>query len=184
MRKIIVFLFLLFIINASAITIKGSVMDEAGKPVKDTPVFFVMKKVKFSFKKFKMVEVDSKTISTKTDGEGLYRIDVDIDPYFNRFFVDFVGEGFQYAKYQKPAVEDVTKLVDKGIDIVVNRVFKYNPRWKDVKLVLDLIGKDSPFYKVLEEYGFPDERIKLGDGRERWKYFDLNKEIIVGGKGD
>ncbi len=181
MRKIALTLFLLIVaLDLFAITIKGSIMDEEGKPVVNTPVFFVMKKVKFSFKKFKLIEVDSKTIQTMTNQDGLYRMDVEIDDYFNKFYVDFVGEGFQFAKYEKPEVEDITKLVDKGIDIVVNRVFKYNPRWKDVKLVLDLIGKDSPYYSVLKEYGFPDERVKLGDGKEKWKYFEINKEIIIG----
>ena len=180
MKKLVVFLFFLFAVNSFSITIKGSIMDEEGKPIVNTPVFLVMKKVKFSFKKFKPVEVDSKVIETRTNQDGLYKIDVEIDKYFNKFYVDFVGDGFQYAKYDKPEVEDVTRLVDKGIDIVVNRVFKYNPRWKDVSLVLDLIGKDSPYYNVLKEYGFPDERVKLEDGSEKWKYFELNKEIIIG----
>ncbi len=180
MKKLLLFVLFLFALNSFSITIKGSIMDEEGNPIADTPVFLVMKKVKFSFKKFKLVEVDSKIVQTKTGKDGLYRIDVDIDKYFNKFYVDFVGEGFQYAKYKKPEVEDITKLVDKGIDIVVNRVFKYNPQWKNVKLVLDLIGKDSPYYNVLKEYGFPDERVKLDDGSEKWKYYDINKEIIIG----
>ncbi len=180
MKKLVFFLFFLFAVNSFSITIKGSIMDEEGKPIVNTPVFLVMKRVKFSFKKFKPIEVDSKVIETRTNQDGLYKIDVEIDKYFNKFYVDFVVDGFQYAKYDKPEVEDVTRLVDKGIDIVVNRVFKYNPRWKDVSLVLDLIGKDSPYYNVLKEYGFPDERVKLEDGSEKWKYFELNKEIIIG----
>ena len=180
MKRLIYILIFFLSANLFAITIKGSVMDENGKPVANTPVFIVMKKVKFTFRGFKMVEVDSKVVSTKTNSDGLYKLDVNIDTYFNRFFVDFVGDGFQYAKYQKPKVEDITKLVDKGIDIVVNRVFKFNPEWKNIKLVLDIIPKDSPYYNVLKEYGFPDERVKLGDGKEKWKYYSLNKEIIIG----
>ncbi|BBB33148.1 hypothetical protein TTHT_1669 [Thermotomaculum hydrothermale] len=180
MKKIAFLLFFVFAVNSFSITIKGSIMDEEGKPIVDTPVFLVMKKVKFSLKKFKLIEVDSKVVQTKTNQDGLYKIDVEIDQYFNKFFVDFVGDGFCYAKYKKPEPEDITKLVDKGIDIVVNRVFKFNKRWKDVKLVLDIIGKDSPYYKVLKEYGFPDERVKLEDGTEKWKYYDINKEIIIG----
>ncbi len=180
MKKIMVFLSMLFVLNSFAVIIKGSIMDESGKPVVNTPVFIVMKKVKFSFRKFEIVEIESKVVKTHTNADGLYSINVEIDTYFNRFYVDFVGDGFQYAKFEKPKEEDITKLVDKGIDIVVNRVFKFNPRWKDIQLVLDLIGKDSPYYNALKEYGFPDERIKMGNGVEKWKYYEIGKEIVIG----
>ena len=180
MKKFFVFLLLFSALNSFSLTIKGSIMDEFGNPIANTPVYFVMKRVKFSFKSFKMVETDSAVFQTKTDQDGLYSLEVDIDPYFNRFFVDFVGEGFQYAKYSNPQPEDVTKIVDKGIDVVVNRVFKINPRWKDITLVLELIGEDNPYAKVFKEYGFPDERVKLDDGKEKWKYYEIGKEIIVG----
>ena len=176
------FFIALFLIamSANAVEIKGNVSDETGKPVTHSPVFLVMKRVVFNIRSLKYEEVESKTVATETDAHGLYMEAVDIDHYFNRFYLYFHGKGFDFAQFLRPEPEDITKEVQKGTEIVVNRVLKTNPLWSDLQLVLKALDHGSERYKILRKYGFPERREQRRDGSEKWYYFDLDKEFIVG----
>ncbi|PJB76817.1 MAG: hypothetical protein CO090_10025 [Acidobacteria bacterium CG_4_9_14_3_um_filter_49_7] len=167
-------------ISANAVEIKGNVSDETGKPVAHSPVFLVMKRVVFNIRSLKYEEVESKTVATETDAHGLYMASVDIDHYFNRFYLYFHGKGFDFAQFLRPEPEDITRQVQKGTEIVVNRVLKTNPLWSDLQIVLKALDHESERYKILRKYGFPERREQRQDGSEKWYYFDLDKEFLVG----
>ncbi|NOZ14023.1 MAG: hypothetical protein GXO69_10320 [Acidobacteria bacterium] len=180
MKQAVLLIFLLVSISATAIEIKGNVSDEAGNPVADSPVYLVMKRVVFNFRNLKYQEVESKTVSTKTDAHGLYQLSLNVDHYFNRFYLYFHGDGFDFAQFLRPEPENITKQVKKGTEIIVNRVLKTNPLWSDLQIVLKALNPSSRRYKILRKYGFPERREQLPNGTEKWYYFDLNKEFTVG----
>jgi len=171
---------LLIATSVNAVEIKGNVSNEAGEPVAHSPVFLVMKRVVFNIRSLKYEEVESKTVATETDAHGLYVETVDIDHYFNRFYLYFHGEGFDFAQFLRPEPEDITKQVRRGTEVVVNRVLKTNPLWSDLQIVLKALNPESERYKILRKYGFPEKREQRQDGSEKWYYFDLDKEFIVG----
>ncbi|RLE18840.1 MAG: hypothetical protein DRJ08_02435 [Acidobacteria bacterium] len=179
MRQIFVLSLLFIAFTANAVEIKGNVSDEAGNPVANSPVFLVMKRVVFNIRNLKYEEVESKTVSFKTDEHGLYLASVDIDHYFNRFYLYFHGEGFDFAQFLRPEPEDISKEVKKGTEIVVNRVLKTNPLWSDLQIVLKALDPESQRYKILRKYGFPEKREQRQDGSEKWYYFDLDKTFSV-----
>ena len=174
--------FLTVIVNA--VEIKGNVSDEAGNPVAHSPIFIVMKRVVFNIRNLRYEEVESKTVATETDEHGLYLSTVDIDHYFNRFYLYFHGEGFDFAQFLRPEPEDITRQVKKGTEIVVNRVLKTNPLWSDLQIVLKALDPQSQRYKILRKYGFPEKREEHTNGSEKWYYFDLDKAFTVGGSGN
>ncbi len=179
MKQMLLLMVFFLTVGVTAIEIKGNVSDETGNPVPDSPVFLVMKRIVFNIRALKYEEVESKTISTKTDSHGLYQMTVEIDHYFNRFFLYFHGEGFDFAQFLRPEPEDITKQIKKGGEIVVNRVLKTNPLWSDLQLVLKALDPKTERYKILRKYGFPEKREQREDGSEKWYYFDLNKEFTV-----
>ncbi len=175
------FLAVLFLtVTANAVEIKGNVSDEAGNPVAHSPVFLVMQRVVFNIRTLKYEEVESKTVSTETDAHGLYMTTVDIDHYFNKFYLYFHGKGFDFAQFLRPEPEDITRQVKKGTEIVINRVLKTNPLWSDLQIVLKALNPESQRYKILRKYGFPEKREQRRDGSEKWYYFDLDKAFTVG----
>ncbi len=179
MKQVVFLIFLLVSISVTAIEIKGNVSDETGNSVADSPVYLVMKRVVFNFRSLKYQEVESKTVNTKTDSHGLYLLSLNVDHYFNRFYLYFYGEGFDFAQFLRPEPENITKQVKKGTEVVVNRVLKINPLWSDLQIVLKALNPSSQRYKILRKYGFPEKREQLPDGTEKWYYFDLNKEFTV-----
>ena len=74
MKRILLALLFLVTISGLSLDLKGTVSDETGNPVANSPVFFVMKRVLFNIRTFKFQEVESKTVSTKTDAHGLYSL--------------------------------------------------------------------------------------------------------------
>lgn len=183
--KYVFFLALFFLaITVNAVEIKGNVSDEAGNPVAHSPIFLVMKRVVFNIRNLRYEEVESKTVTTETDEHGLYLSTVDIDHYFNRFYLYFHGEGFDFAQFLRPEPEDITRQIKKGTEIVVNRVLKTNPLWSDLQIVLKILDPESQRYKILRRYGFPEKREERTDGSEKWYYFDFDKAFTVGGPGN
>lgn len=180
MKHVLFLSLLLIATSVNAVEIKGNVSNETGAPVAHSPVLLVMKRVVFNIRSLKYEEVESKTVATETDTHGLYVETVDIDHYFNRFYLYFHGKGFDFAQFLRPEPEDITKEVQKGTEIVVNRVLKTNPLWSDLQIVLKALNPESERYKILRKYGFPERREQRQDGSEKWYYFDLDKEFVVG----
>ena len=166
-------------VTVCAVELKGSVSDELGEPVANSPIYLVMKREVFNMLKFTYQTVESKTISVKTDERGLYQLKVNIDPYFNRFHLYFHGEGYDYARFLRPEPADVTDSVKAGTETVVNRILKANPLWGDLQIVLGDLEPGSPRRKILRQYGFPERRETREDGSEVWYYYELRKSFIM-----
>lgn len=179
MKPLILTLILLTTMLSGAIEIKGTISDESGNPVSGSPVFLVMERKVFNIRKFRYETVESKTISTTSDNFGLYHLNLDVDPYFNHFTLVFYGEGFDYAQFLRPKPEDISDAVQKGQEVVVNRVLSVNPLWHDLQLVLEALPKDAQKYRILRAYGFPERREARSNGTEVWYYFDLKKTFTV-----
>ena len=176
-RKLIILVFIGIATVSQAVELKGSVSDELGEPVVDSPIYMVMKREVFNILKFTYQTVETKTVSVKTDEHGLYQMDIDVDPYFNRFYLYFHGEGYDYARFLRPEPQDVTDDVKAGRESVVNRVLKRNPLWDDLQIVLNDLDPDSERYRILRSYGFPERRETGEDGSETWYYYELRKSF-------
>jgi len=179
MNKILTaFLITLFTVNLFAVEIKGTISDETGKGIANAPIRFVMKKTKFDIKTFENKVIDTKVEVFKTDEKGFFSFNPEIDSYFNVFSLEFKGKGFDYAKYLVPNPEDITSKVKKGETVVVNRTYKIHPDWLKVQIAIEGYDENSPKYKILRKYGFPDKRDIFKDG-EKWYYFTLGREFLI-----
>lgn len=162
-----------------AVELKGTVSDELGEAVSDSPIYLVMKREVFNIRKFAYQTVETKTVSVKTDEHGLYQFSIDVDPYFNRFHLYFHGNGYDYARFLRPEPEDVTNPVKTGKEIVINRILKANPLWNDLQIVLDGLDSESERFHILRKYGFPERREASEDGSETWHYYELRKTFVL-----
>jgi len=179
MNRLLSILFVLFIsLNALAIQIKGIVSDESGHGIANAPIKFVMKKTKFDIKTFENKVVDMKTLTFKTDKKGFFEFTPQVDSYFNVFLIEFQGEGFDYAKYLIPDPEEISSKI-KQDSVVVNRTLNIHPDWLKLKIAIAGYDTDSPEYKLLRKYGFPDKADKVQDLGVKWYYFSLAKEFLI-----
>ncbi len=179
MKRGLLLLLVCLCVHATAMELKGTVSDEQGEPVKDSPIYLVMKREVFNFRKFRYEVVESKTISTHTDEFGLYQLSFDVDPYFNRFHLYFHGKDYDYARFLRPEPEDVTDEVRSGRATVVNRILRKNPLWEDLQIVLSQLEPDSQRYQILRKYGFPERRDTNADGSETWHYDELEMTFTL-----
>lgn len=179
MKKGFVLLLVCLCTALPAMELKGTVSDEQGEPVADSPIYLVMKREVFNFRKFRYEIVESKIISTVTDQHGLYQLSFDVDPYFNRFHLYFHGKGYDYARFLRPEPQDVTDAVRAGRETVVNRILRKNPLWEDLQVVLSELEPESERYRILRNYGFPERRDTHPDGTETWHYDELEMSFTL-----
>ena len=153
--------------------ITGRISDQQGRPVPETPVLVVGRKLDLNLK-FDYQEIGRRQLKVLTDRDGRFKLEFVPEQLGNNFYLFFYAEeGFDGVRYQKPDSIDVTDRLKEGRDLRFDQVLLDHPKWKEVQQQIALYGADSMRGKVLRQLGLP-ERIDRGVGdqpAETWWYY-------------
>lgn len=153
--------------------IAGRITNQQGRPVPETPVLVVGRKLDLNMK-LEYQELDRRQLKVLTDRDGRFKLEFVPEQLGNNFYLFFYAEeGFDGVRYQKPDSIDVTDRLKEGKDLRFDQVLLDHPKWKEVQQQIALYGVDSMRGKVLRQLGLP-ERIDRGVGdqpAETWWYY-------------
>ena len=153
--------------------ITGRITDQQGRPVPETPVLVVGRKLDLNLK-LEYQELDRKQLKVLTDREGRYRAEFIPEQLGNNLYLFFYAEeGFDAVRFQKPDSIDITSRLGEGKELKFDQMLLDHPKWREVQQKIALYGADSMRGKVLRQLGLP-ERIDRGVGdppTETWWYY-------------
>jgi len=153
--------------------ITGRITDQQGRPVPETPVLVVGRKLDLNLK-LEYQELDRRQLKVLTDREGRYRAEFIPEQLGNNLYLFFYAEeGFDAVRFQKPDSIDITSRLGEGKELKFDQMLLDHPKWKEVQQQIALYGADSMRGKVLRQLGLP-ERIDRGVGdppTETWWYY-------------
>ena len=153
--------------------ITGRITDQQGRPVPETPVLVVGRKLDLDMK-FDYKELDRRQLKVLTDRDGRYKIEFTPRHLGNNFHLFFYAEeGFDGVRFLKPESIDVTRRLNEGRELKFDQVLLDHPQWKEVQQKIAVYGADSMRGRVLRQLGLP-ERIERGVGdppAETWWYY-------------
>ena len=153
--------------------IAGRITDQQGRPVPETPVLVVGRKLDLNMK-LEYQELDRRQLKVLTDRDGRFKLEFVPEQLGNNFHLFFYAEeGFDGVRYQKPDSIDLTDRLKEGKELRFDQVLLDHPKWKEVQQQIALYGADSMRGKVLRQLGLP-ERIDRGVGdppTETWWYY-------------
>ena len=153
--------------------ITGRITDQQGRPVPETPVLVVGRKLDLNLK-LEYQELDRRQLKVLTDREGRYRAEFIPEQLGNNLYLFFYAEeGFDAVRFQKPDSIDITSRLGEGKELKFDQVLLDHPKWKEVQQQIALYGADSMRGRVLRQLGLP-ERIDRGVGdqpAETWWYY-------------
>ena len=122
----------------------------------------------------------------RTDSEGRYTIDVQVDHAFPFWFVRFYDPAtFDGVKYRVPQDIDVSRQVRAGATIDANAVLQFHPDWPRVRALVEQYGAASRRGQILRSLGLPGKRSPGETGRETWEYpaagvaYVLEGDVVV-----
>jgi len=153
--------------------IAGRITDQQGRPVPETPVLVVGRKLDLNLK-LEYQELDRRQLKVLTDREGRYRAEFIPEQLGNNLYLFFYAEeGFDVIRYQRSDSIDITGRLGEGQELKFDQVLLDHPKWKEVQQKIALYGGESMRGKVLRQLGLP-ERIDRGVGdppAETWWYY-------------
>jgi len=179
MRRIGLLIVILSVAGCATAQIKerrvmvGRITDQQGRPVPETPVLVVGRKLDLNLK-LEYQELDRKQLKVLTDREGRYRAEFIPEQLGNNLYLFFYAEeGFDAVRFQKPDSIDITSRLGEGKELKFDQMLLDHPKWREVQQKIALYGADSMRGKVLRQLGLP-ERIDRGVGdppTETWWYY-------------
>lgn len=153
--------------------ISGRLTDQQGRPVTNTPVMVVGRKLDLNMK-LEYNELDRRQLKVLTDRDGRYRIGFIPSDLGNNLYLFFLAEeGFDGVRWQRPDSIDITSRLKESKELRFDQVLLDHPQWKEVQKRIAQYGADSMRGKVLRQLGLP-ERIERGVGdqpAETWWYY-------------
>jgi hypothetical protein len=153
--------------------VRGRVTDAAGQ-VADTPVVVVGRSLNLVSTRLQYEERGRQEVRTATDAQGQYRLEFIPGNLGNNFYLFFYDKtGFDGVKYRRPEPLDITPLLRRDRDVIVNQVLQFVPSWPEVERQIAFYGPESDQGKILRKFGLPDrrERPGTGDDSEVWWYY-------------
>ncbi|HSB72545.1 MAG TPA: carboxypeptidase-like regulatory domain-containing protein [Candidatus Methylomirabilis sp.] len=164
----------------------GQITDESGRPVSATPVVVVGRSLDLATTQFQYVEQGRQELRAATDAQGRFRLEFVPADLGNNFFLFFYDKtGFDGVKYRRPEPLDITLLLRRDRDIIVNQVLQFAAGWPEVARQIDFYGAESERGKILRKFGLPEKREQAGTGGDSevwWYYADGVSYWFTGGK--
>jgi len=155
--------------------VTGQITDESGRPVANTPVVIVGRRLDLVTRRMEYEERERQEVRGRTDAEGRYRIELVPAAVGNNFFIFFYDKtGFDRVKYRPPEPLDITQLLDRDRTLIFNQVLRFHPAWTEVERQIAFHGADSEKGRILRKHGLPEKRETSGTGdaaAEVWWYY-------------
>jgi hypothetical protein len=155
--------------------VTGQVLDEARKPVANSPVVLLARTLKLVKTRFEYDELGRKEIRASTNADGRYQIEFVPGLTGNNFFLFFYDvSGFDGVKYKRPDSIDITDRLKQGGVVVVNQFLRPSPSWPEVERQIAFYGAESVRSRILRTHGLPDKRERppdAGEDVEVWWYY-------------
>lgn len=155
--------------------VTGQITDESGRPVANTPVVIVGRRLDLVTRRMEYEERERQEVRGRTDAEGRYRIELVPAAVGNNFFMFFYDKtGFDRVKYRPPEPLDITQLLDRDRTLIFNQVLRFHPAWTEVERQIAFHGADSEKGRILRRHGLPEKRETSGTGdaaAEVWWYY-------------
>ena len=155
--------------------VTGQITDESGRPVANTPVVIVGRRLDLVTRRMEYEERERQEVRGRTDAEGRYRIELVPAAVGNNFFIFFYDKtGFDRVKYRPPEPLDITQLLDRDRTLIFNQVLRFHPAWTEVERQIAFHGADSEKGRILRTHGLPEKRETSGTGdaaAEVWWYY-------------
>ncbi len=155
--------------------VTGTVTDESGQPVANSPVVVVARSLDLATTRMEYEERGRQETRTTTDAQGHYRLEFIPATLGNNFYLFFSDKaGFDGVKYKRPEPLDITKLLKRDRTMTVNQVLQYTATWPEVERQIAFYGANSDRGKILRKNGLPDRREPSGTGgpdSEVWWYY-------------
>jgi len=154
--------------------VTGTVTDESGQPVADSPVVVVARSLDLATIRMEYEERGRQETRTRTDAQGHYRLEFIPATLGNNFYLFFYDKaGFDGVKYKRPASLDITELLKRDRTVTVNQVLQLTVTWPEVERQIAFYRANSDRGKILRKNGLPDRREPAGTGgphSEVWWY--------------
>ena len=155
--------------------VTGQITDESGRPVANTPVVIVGRRLDLVTRRMEYEERERQEVRGRTDAEGRYRIELVPAAVGNNFFIFFYDKtGFDRVKYRPPEPLDITQLLDRDRTLIFNQVLRFHPAWTEVERQIAFHGAESEKGRILRKHGLPEKRETSGTGdaaAEVWWYY-------------
>ncbi len=155
--------------------VMGTVTDESGQPVTNSPVVVVARSLDLAATRMKYEEHGRQETRTTTDALGHYRLEFIPNTLGNNFYLFFYDTtGFDDVRFVRPASLDITGLLRQDQTVTVNQVLRSAPTWPEVKRQIAFYGPNSDRGRILRQDGLPDRREPAGTGgpdSEVWWYY-------------
>jgi hypothetical protein len=171
---------LLILGGCATVTIKearvvtGRVTDETGNGVAGTPVIVVGRTLALDTIRMEYVERGRQQVGVTTDAEGRYRLEFMPAELGNNFLLFFYAQtGFDRVQYRAPEALEITPLLERERELLVNRVLQYEPAWPEIRRQMAFFGPESDRSRVLRRHGVAEKReTRTDQGRsyEVWHY--------------
>ena len=155
--------------------VTGQITDESGRPVANTPVVIVGRRLDLVTRRMEYEERERQEVRGRTDAEGRYRIELVPAAVGNNFFIFFYDKtGFDRVKYRPPEPLDITQLLERDRTLIFNQVLRFHPAWTEVERQIAFHGAESEKGRILRKHGLPEKRETSGTGdaaAEVWWYY-------------
>jgi hypothetical protein len=157
--------------------VRGRIVDDAGRPVADTPVTVVGETLSFEAARMGYRVEGRRDLVARTDVQGQYRIEFTPADLGNNIYLFFYGaEGFDAVRYRKSEGLNLTDQLKTQRELRFDQVLRPNPDWPEVQRLMAEYGADSPRGQVLRTHGLPEKREPFtleGQAGETWWYYAL-----------
>jgi len=170
----------------AALTVRGAVTDASGVPVPAATVRVLKTRRVRVLGAAPDADQAVEEARGRTDAEGRYTIDVQVDHAFPFWFVRFYDPAiFDSVKYRTPQDTDISRQVRAGATIDANTVLQFHPDWPRVKALVEEYGAASRRGQILRSLGLPAKRVPEEGGRESWEYpaagvaYLLDGDVVV-----
>jgi hypothetical protein len=170
----------------AALSIHGAVTDASGAPVPAATVRVLKTRRVRVLGAAPDADQAVEEARGRTDADGRYTIDVQVDHAFPFWFVRFYDPAiFDGVKYRTPQDIDISRQIRAGATIDANAVLQFHPDWPRVKALVEQYGAASRRGQILRSLGLPGKRVPGEGGRESWEYpaagvaYLLDGDVVV-----
>jgi hypothetical protein len=157
--------------------VRGRIVDDAGRPVPDTPVTVVGQTLSFDATRMTYRVEARRDLVARTDQQGQYRIEFTPADLGNNLYLFFYGaEGFDAVRYRKNDGLNITDQLKTRRELRFDQALRPNPNWPEVQRLVAEYGADSPRGQILRTHGLPEKREPFtlqGQAGETWWYYSL-----------